>query len=52
MTKLDILNLPISYNSKLKLKYSDELVALGKLLIQNFFLNQKQDDNMHAVIFM
>ncbi|MEG8230232.1 phosphoribosylaminoimidazolesuccinocarboxamide synthase [Candidatus Rickettsia tasmanensis] len=52
LTKLDILNLPISYNSKLKLKYSDELVALGKLLIQNFSLDQKQNENMHAVIFM
>ena len=52
LTKLDILNLPISYNSKLKLKYSDGLLALGKLLIQNFSLNQKQDENIHAVIFM
>ncbi|ABV74638.1 hypothetical protein A1C_01635 [Rickettsia akari str. Hartford] len=52
LTKLDILNLPIAYNSKLKLKYSDELVALGKLLIQNFLLNQKQEENMHSVIFM
>ncbi|ABV75907.1 hypothetical protein [Rickettsia rickettsii] len=52
LTKLDILNLPISYNSKLKLKYSDELVALGKLLIQNFSLDQRQDENMYAVIFM
>ncbi|MCZ6924274.1 MAG: phosphoribosylaminoimidazolesuccinocarboxamide synthase, partial [Rickettsia endosymbiont of Ixodes persulcatus] len=46
------LNVPTTYKGQLKLKYSDELVALGKLLIQNFSLDQKQDENVHAVIFM
>ncbi|MCZ6925337.1 MAG: hypothetical protein O7D30_08595 [Rickettsia endosymbiont of Ixodes persulcatus] len=44
--------MPTTYKGQLKLKYSDELVALGKLLIQNFSLDQKQDENVHAVIFM
>ncbi|WP_010423617.1 hypothetical protein [Rickettsia helvetica] len=52
VAQLDALNVPTTYNSQLKLKYSDELLALGKLLIQNFSLDQKQDENMHAVIFM
>ncbi|MCC8467184.1 MAG: phosphoribosylaminoimidazolesuccinocarboxamide synthase [Rickettsia endosymbiont of Eriopis connexa] len=52
LAKLEVLNVPTTYNAQLKLKYSDELLALGKLLIQNFSLNQKQDENMHAVIFM
>ncbi|WP_347938545.1 phosphoribosylaminoimidazolesuccinocarboxamide synthase [Rickettsia oklahomensis] len=49
VTHLDVLNVPTTYTGQLKLKYSDELVALGKLLIQNFSLDQKQDD---AVVFM
>jgi hypothetical protein len=52
LAKLEILNVPTTYSSQLKLKYSDELVALGKLLIQNLSLDQKQDENMNAVIFM
>jgi|GEM_PF-4467045 len=50
--KLDILNLPISYNYKLKLKYSDELLALNKLFFQSFSPSMKQDEVIHNVIFM
>ncbi|AFB20814.1 hypothetical protein [Rickettsia canadensis] len=46
---LDVLDVPTTYKGQLKLKYSNELVALGKLLIQNFSLDQKQDENVHAI---
>jgi len=52
VSKLDVLNVPTTYKAQLKFKYSDELVAFGKLLIQNFSLDQKQNENVHAVIFM
>lgn len=52
LTQLQLLNLPESYNYKLKLKYSDELAVLSKLFFQRFSSNEKQEEIMHEAIFM
>ncbi|MFY9589734.1 phosphoribosylaminoimidazolesuccinocarboxamide synthase [Rickettsia endosymbiont of Halotydeus destructor] len=52
LVKVTQLNSPMYNSNKLSLKYSDELLTLGKLFVQRFSASEKQDEIMHEAIFM